>query len=161
MDKPRIVNPCQIVANLMQAKTEEPIVQSFTGLPDEKQAEQIADQFSEISNSYGALKNDDINLDEVTNTKPYPCIEPYFVQLKIKEMKNKSATIPGDILIKVIQRFGYELSFPLSDIYKRCCKHGEYPDIWKSEVVTPVPKIHPPQTPENLRKISGTLNFSW
>ena len=75
-------------------------------------------------------------------------------------MKSNSATVFGDIPIKVIKRFGYEISFPLSDIFKRCCKAGEYPDIWKMEIVTPAPKKFPPQTPNDLRKISGTLNFS-
>jgi hypothetical protein len=56
--------------------------------------------------------------------------------------------------------FAYELSFPLSDVFKRSCKFGEYPDIWKLETVTPAPKVYPPQTANDLRKISGTLNFS-
>ena len=37
---------------------------------------------------------------------------------------------------------------------------GEYPDIWKIEMVTPVPKVYPPQTVEQLRKISGLKNLS-
>ena len=55
--------------------------------------------------------------------------------------------------------FAYELSFPLSDIFTRCCKAGEYPEIWKLETVTPVPKQYPPEGTEQLRKISCTLNF--
>ena len=53
-----------------------------------------------------------------------------------------------------------ELSFPLSDIYSRAISHGEYPDIYKLEIVTPVPKCYPPQTTADLRKIAGTKNFS-
>ena len=37
---------------------------------------------------------------------------------------------------------------------------GEYPNIWKIEFVTPVPKEYPPPTPEKLRKIAVTKNFS-
>ena len=55
--------------------------------------------------------------------------------------------------------FGYELSFPLSNIYKRGCKYGEYPHIW-IETITPAQKKYPPQSPSDLRKISGTFNFS-
>ena len=66
----------------------------------------------------------------------------------------------GDIPVKVIKKFAYELSFPLSNIFTRCCNAGEYPDIWKLETVTPVPKKYPAEAPNNLRKISGTLNFS-
>ena len=143
-----------------QAKSEEPEVISFLGIPDETQAEEIANQFSEISNIYEALKTEDINLDGITNAKPYPLMEPYHVHQKIKKMKSNSATVVGDIPIKVIKMFGFELSFPLSDIFKRSCKCGEYPDVWKIESVTPAPKVYPPQSPNDLRKISGTLNFS-
>ena len=75
-------------------------------------------------------------------------------------MKNNTSTVNGDIPIKVIKIFSHELSVPLADIYKRCCKYGEYPNIWKFETVTPVPKKYPPEKPNDLRKISGTLNFS-
>ena len=127
-----------------QANEEQPMVQSFLGTPVHTQAEEIANQFSEISNIYEPLKTEDISLDGIKNSKPYPCMEPFFVHQKIKKMRSNSATVVGDIPIKVIKRFGHELSFPLSDIFKRCCKAGEYPDIWKMEIVTPVPKKYPP-----------------
>ena len=85
---------------------------------------------------------------------------PYFVHQKIKKMKNYSATMKGDIPVKVIKKFAYELSFPLSNIFTRCCNAGEYPDTRKLETVTPVPKKYPAEAPNSLRKISGTLNFS-
>ena len=53
--------------------------------------------------------------------------------------------------------FCYALSFPQLDIYVRPEKHGEYPDIYKLEMVTPAPKVYPNQTTNQLRKISGTL----
>ena len=143
-----------------QAKSEEPIVLSFDGLSDQAQAEEIAKQFSQIANLYEPLKSEDICLDGIQNDKPYPWLEPYFVHKKIKSMKNNTATLKDDVPIKVIKTFSYEFSFPLSDIYKRCCKFGEYPNLWKFETITPAPKKYPPQTPEDLRKISGTLNFS-
>ena len=143
-----------------QAKSQVPIVQSLQGLPSQVQAEKIADQFSQISNMYDELKTEDISLDGITNEKPFPCMEPYLIHKKIKSMKNNTATVPGDVPIKIIKMFGYELSFPLSDIFKRGCKHGEYPHVWKLETVTPAPKKYPPQDPTELRKISGTLNFS-
>ena len=113
-----------------QAKSEEPNVLSFLGISDQNQAAQIATQFSEISNLYEPLKTEDVSLEEITNTKAYPLMEQYHVHQKIKKMKNNSATIIGDIPIKVIKAFGYELSFPLSNIYKRGVKYGEYPNMW-------------------------------
>ena len=36
---------------------------------------------------------------------------------------------------------------------------AEYPEIYKFEVCTPVPKVHPTQSTAQLRNISGLLNF--
>ena len=62
--------------------------------------------------------------------------------------------------MKVIKFCAEEISFPLSDILTRAILYGEYPDIYKLEVVTPVPKVFPPKTVKDLRKIAGTQNFS-
>ena len=62
--------------------------------------------------------------------------------------------------MKLINEFAMELSFPLANIINRMISAGEYPNIWKIEIVTPVPKIHPPQSVKDLRKIAGTKNFS-
>ena len=139
--------------------SEDPEVLSIKDLPNQIQAETMADEFSAISNLYQPLNEDDITI-ESSNKAPIPLMTPYFVHQKIKKMKNNSATMKGDIPVKVIKKFAYELSFPLSNIFTRCCNAGEYPDIWKLETVTPVPKKYPAEAPNNLRKISGTLNFS-
>ena len=73
--------------------------------------------------------------------------------------KKKKATVVGDIPMKVIQFCVEELSFLLCDIYTRSVLHGEYPDIYKLEVVTPAAKVYPPRTVKDLRKIAGTPNF--
>ena len=162
----KLSNPSQWYSKLKrmsshdQAKSEEPIVQSFDGMSDAAQSEEIANQFSQISNLYKPLQSDDICLDGISNNKPYPNMEPFFVHKKIKGMKNNTSTVIGDIPVKVIKLFGYELSFPLSNIFKRSCQYGEYPNIWKLEMVTPAPKQYPPENPSHLRKISGTPNFS-
>ena len=127
----KLSNPSQWYSKLKrmsshdQAKSEEPIVQSFDGMSDAAQSEEIANQFSQISNLYKPLQSDDICLDGISNNKPYPNMEPFFVHKKIKGMKNNTSTVIGDIPVKVIKLFGYELSFPLSNIFKRSCQYGE------------------------------------
>ena len=37
---------------------------------------------------------------------------------------------------------------------------GVYPDMWKRELITPVPKCYPPPTISKLRPISGLYNFA-
>ena len=75
-------------------------------------------------------------------------------------MKSKTSTVIGDIPWKVIKEYSSYLSYPLENIYNRSVIHGEYADIWKLEIVSPVPKVYPPASEEELRKISCTLNFS-
>ena len=141
-------------------KEEQAVVQELINIPDEIQVEKIADQFSSISNLYSPLKKEDINLNYIIDERPPPEINPYLVYLKIMSHKKKTATVTGDIPMRVVKFCAEELSFPLCDIYTRAVLYGEYPAIYKIEIVTPVPKVFPPQTVKDLRKIAGTPNFS-
>ena len=60
----------------------------------------------------------------------------------------------------IIKEFAAELSGPFADILNCSIKRGEYADIWKTEMVTPVPKAYPSKDESELRKISGLKNFS-
>ena len=70
-------------------------------------------------------------------------------------MNKKSAGVPGDIPMKVIAEFSFELGRPIAHIVNYCFSQGIYPNLWKLEFVTPVPKIFPPEKISDLRKISG------
>ena len=112
-------------------KEEEPTVQELMSIPDEQQAEKIADQFSEISHLYSPLRTEDINLNCIIDERPPPEINPYLVYLKIMSHKKKTATVIGDIPMRLIKFCAEELSFPLCDIYTRAVLFGEYPEIYK------------------------------
>ena len=58
-----------------------------------------------------------------------------------------------------MKQFAAYIAEPLTDIFNSYIKRGEYPRIYKFEVYTPVPKVHPPQSTSQLRNISGLLNF--
>ena len=75
-------------------------------------------------------------------------------------MNHKAAIIEGDLPVKLIKEFSDELSLPLSHLISSCLSEGIYPNLWKIENITPVPKIYPPEKLKDLRKISGLLNFS-
>ena len=66
----------------------------------------------------------------------------------------------GDIPWKIILEFSVEFCSPLSNIYNSATLDGVWPDIWKCEYVTPAPKVYPPNSTDDLRKISGTKNLS-
>ena len=69
-------------------------------------------------------------------------------------MKKKASTVPGDVPWRVISEYAVELSFPLSNILNTSTLSGVWPLLWKYEYVTPVPKVFPPETTDDLRKIS-------
>ena len=69
------------------AKSDEPVVQSINSLPNQIQAEMIADEFSAISNMYDKLNKDDISEKANENNLPIPNMTPYFVHQQIKKLK--------------------------------------------------------------------------
>ena len=105
-------------------KDNEVTVQELVGLSPEVQAEHISDQFSEILNLYEPLQTSDIQFGSMSDEIPSPDINPYMVYLKIKSVKKKTATVIGDVTMKVIKFCAEELSFPLSDIYIHAVKQG-------------------------------------
>ena len=53
-----------------------------------------------------------------------------------------------------------ELTTPVTDIINTCLIEGVYPQLWKQEYITPVPKVTHPKTVKELRKISSTSDYS-
>ena len=75
-------------------------------------------------------------------------------------MKKKASTVMGDIPWRIILEYSAELSNPLANIYNSATLDGVWPTLWKHEFITPVPKVYPPNSTDDLRKISGTKNLS-
>ena len=148
------------MSSLDPTKEEKVLVEQLMGLPSSVQAELIADQFAAISNEYDPLKADEIDIPDSITSKPCPLFEPYQVYQKIVKMKKKSSTVQGDIPWRIILEYAVEFSSPLSNIFNSATLDGVWPDIWKVEYVTPAPKVFPPNSMDDLRKISGTKNLS-
>ena len=87
-------------------------------------------------------------------------VEPEKIEKIINKMNHKAATVEGDLPIRLIKQFKEDVSLPLSHLINSCMATGIYPNLWKIENVTPVPKVFPPEKLKDLRKISGLLNFS-
>ena len=88
-----------------------------------------------------------------------PQFHPSQVWFALSRLDVNKATVPGDFPAKLSKQFAAYLAEPLADIFNTSIRRGEYPDIYKSEICTPVPKVHPPQTTTQLRNISGLFNF--
>ena len=151
------------MSNYDQQKSEQVIVEEISNFANLEQAEIIADNFSKISNQYESIDPAQIarhTTGAEGNQKCMPVFEPYQVHEYLRKIKTNTATVKGDIPAKITKEFAPELSGPLSDILNCRVSRGEYPYIWKLEMVTPAAKIHPPASVNDLRKISGLKNFS-
>ena len=69
------------------------------------------------------------------------------------------SNVVGDIPAKVLKSCSAELTIPVTDLINTSIKQGKWPDIFKVEIVTPVPKEFPPKDIDQLRNISGLLNL--
>ena len=164
----KISNPSQWYSKVKRmagkaTKSQEVCVEELIGLTNKEQAESIASHYSKISNQYDEVKEGDFaaylypSLEE-GNTCPR--VEPLKVHQTILKLNKRAATVPDDIPMKVIAEFSVEFAFPLAHIINSCIEQGVYPDLWKKEFVTPVPKVFPPEKLKDLRRISGLLNFA-
>ena len=59
-----------------------------------------------------------------------------------------------------MKEFSVELSTPLNHIFNFSMENGQYPDPWKFQMISPAPKVFPPEKVKQLRPISGLLNFA-
>ena len=135
-------------------------VTELDGIYDKLQAEVIADHYAEVSNQFEPIQREDFK-EYLDLTKFSPItVEPGKIMKIIEKINKKAATIEGDLPARIIHEFSEELSVPLSHLISSCLGGGVYPNLWKIEYVTPVPKIYPPESLTDLRQISGLLNFS-
>ena len=133
-------------------------IEDINHLPDQEQAEIIADKFSSIQNEYEPIKNEDVCVPPFSN-EDVPQFQPSQVWLLLTQLKTNKATVPGDFPAKLIKQFAAYLAEPLTDIINAGIRRGEYPQVYKFEVCTPVPKSYPPQNTAQVRNISGLLTF--
>ena len=68
---------------------------------------------------------------------------------------------PDELPNKVLKEFATELSPVIQDIYNQSIKEAYIPDLLKSSIISPIPKVTPPQSIESdLRPISLTYNLA-
>ena len=94
------------------------------------------------------------------NEKNIPKLEEFEVFKKICKAKKPHSSVPGDIKRILVKECSAELVAPVTLIYNQITKSKEFPRPWVVEQQTPIPKIHPPSSKDDLRNISGTPFFS-
>ena len=125
--------------------------------------EEIADFFSDISGHFTPVNRSFIPFITPTNTpfvSEVHCFPEEHEVFKILQKSKKTCSVPEDLPIPFIKEFLPELSKPIHDIFCKSIASGVFPTRWKTEYVSPLPKVLPPATYGDLRNISLTEYLS-
>ena len=134
-------------------------MESIKHLSNKEQAEFIADKFCKVSQEFEPLKSEDIKVPVFEDVYVPKCV-PIQVQKELEKIRTNKAVPPGDVPAKLTKMFAAQLSIPLCDIINFSIKNGKWSRLYKCESITPVPKVFPPNSVDELRNISGLLTFN-
>ena len=87
----------------------------------------------------------------------------HFCHKNILKASKKTASVPNDFPITFLKEFLPFLAKPALMLFGNAIITGKYSSRWKTEYVTPIPKIFPPVSYGDLRNLSLTefLNKSF
>jgi len=115
------------------------VVESIKENSYEKQAELIADSFSEVSLKYDSLNTENISILKFSeNDIPQFSVEE--VENVMQEIDPKKSNVIGDIPAKILKKFARNFALPVSNVINSSIREGVWPEMYKLEIVTPVPK---------------------
>ena len=146
------------ITSFEQHKREETQVTEISHLPNQNQAELIADKFAKVSQEYEEVKLSDIEIPTFSE-KDIPVITETKVTEYLEKINTKPSQVEGDIPAKLVKTFAKQLATPLCILINTVIKKGQWPNRWKHEIVTPTPKQFPPKDISELRPISGLPIF--
>ena len=127
-------------------------IASLEGKTDQECAQAIGESYAAISQAYAPV--DLTSLPAYLPAQLPPQVGELEVWEKLKNLKKTKSTFPIDLPEKLRKEFSVELTAPLVNIYNCCLRQGIFPQIWKQELVSPVPKL------ENLKVIKDTRKVS-
>ena len=130
---------------------------------DQQSVEAIADHFASISQDYQPLKVE--KLPERVKSKLLsgdspPVFSEYEVWCQIVSAKKPKSGVANDLPRQIVMEFSPELASPLQKLVNSIFQTGEWPENWKLEQITPIPKVPAPENENDLRPISLTPFFS-
>ena len=128
-------------------------------MPDDQQAELIANSFAQVSNEYELLDRSKISIPKFCEADV-----PKFTEKEVLEalmdLDSSKSTRSTDVPAKVLKRFAQKLHKPLTILINDAVEKGCWPDFLKLEIVTPVPKASELKSIDDLRNISGLMNLN-
>ena len=129
----------------------------YEGKDDGQVAEALADHFNAISGEFDGLSANDL---PGARSFTLPVLSRENVEKRLISIRKPKSTVQGDIFPALVNRAAPALSLPLTDIYNSITATSEWPTVWKTEYVTPIPKKNIPEGPDDLRNISCTQLLS-
>ena len=122
---------------------------------DHEIANILADYFNKISSEFSPLEECPDTFD-----RDLPLLEPFQISGRLKSFKKPKSRIGGDLFPSLVNQFHDILAIPLCEIYNTITQTKEWPDSWKVEYVSVIPKNNHPTEIGQLRNISCTLLVS-
>ena len=147
------------ITTIDQHEAEEVTVDSIKELPINEKVELIAEKFAEVSNEYEKLETEDIKFPNF-DVEDIPQFSESQVLEALKDLNTRKSNVRGDVPSFIYKRFCEFLKIPVTNVVNASIRQGQWPDICKMEIVTPVPKEFPTKTIDQLRNISGLTNLN-
>lgn len=141
-----------------QMNSEELSVKCLAGLSDSASAEAVGQSFAAVSAEQSPL--DRTKLPAYLPFLPPPQVTEWEVLNKLNKLKKTRSTMDMDIEAKLRREVSVELATPLTNIINTCLREQKWPQLYKHEKVTPVPKVKKPEILKDLRKISCTSDYN-
>ena len=126
--------------------------------PDQILTDEMADYFANISKDFTPV--DPSLLDLVPPNADFvsevPCLPREHEVFDVLKLAKKTSSVPSDLPTTFVKEFLPFLAKPAHIIFSKSIIDGAYPTRWKTEYVTPHPKILPPVSYGDLRNLSLT-----
>ena len=125
----------------------------FPGKTEEEVSELLASHFGKISDEFNGIEEDRIPTSFDSPIRPLTASD---VAKRLREARKAKSMVRGDIFPALINRVAHLIAPPLSNIYNTISHSLEWPNYWKTEFVTAIPKKPHPLNTNDLRNISCT-----
>ena len=126
---------------------------------DKEITDEISSYFANISRNFTPLDRSLFPLllpPDAPFVSEVPNIPEEHEVFTLLRTSKKTASVPYDLPIAFVKEFTPEITRPVYDIFRKSIMSGTYPSRWKTEFVSPHPKILPPKSYQDLRNLSMT-----
>ena len=144
----------KLLGNRDESGTPWTIQEMFPGIPDQEIAEKLAEYFNTISQEFVPL--DRRPSDSAVDMTP----RLHEISSRLRHFKKTNSRVPGDVFKQLTSEYSDLFAIPLEIIYSKCFTNAEWPQLWKNETVTVIPKCSRPSELSELRNLSCTPLFS-